>query len=179
MGENDAYIGSRDDKARVAFHFARTACFMNTLVKGGYFVALLGFSYPLFASDAVLINGTSVNVPLNVLRQSSDVVVVATVLQIGGQPGAQTLQLQTTQILQGQPTSSSIAVQVTPPSQIPTLSLPSNTVGQTGLWFLKLGQGGYQVLPLVRGLYIQSDFFLPVQDLQQWWRRQGPSMNSC
>ncbi|HEX5430973.1 MAG TPA: hypothetical protein VFW83_03340 [Bryobacteraceae bacterium] len=132
--------------------------------KVGCLFALPGLALQLAVWGAP-ISGKRKDVPLTVLRQRADVIVLATATQVGrNNPTSETVQLQVQRVLQGQAQSSLLSVQLKPPPQLPGISLPSSAVGQLGIWFLKNGSDGYNVLPLVDGLYIQTEFFLPVND---------------
>jgi hypothetical protein len=84
----------------------------------------------------------------------------------GSKPGFETVQLQIRAVLQGQLPSLSMSVQFIRPPEIPTLSLPSSAIGESGIWFLKAGDNGYTVLPLVDGVFVQTELFLPNRDAE-------------
>jgi len=106
-------------------------------------------------------------VPISVLQQQADVIVIATITQLADpRPALEIVELQVRQVLQGQVTSTNLSVQLMPSPNLYIKSgvLAPSAVGQKGLWFLHSGASGYQAVPLVKGLVTEHDFFLPNND---------------
>ena len=106
--------------------------------------------------------------PITSLERTADLVVVAEVGQIV-QPGGKTmanvtLQLQVAQTLKGGPVSSTLMASIVAQTQgaIGPVTFPAGMVGQTGLWFLKSGSNGYQILPRRKYPYAPGHLFLPL-----------------
>ena len=83
-----------------------------------------------------------VPVPVNVLQQQADAIVVATITQLADPgPALEIVQLQVQRVLQGQVTSTNLSVQLMPSPSIYVTPgvLPASAVGQKGLWFSAMG----------------------------------------
>ncbi len=107
-------------------------------------------------------------VPVTVLQKRADVIVLATVEGIIGTDKAAlpSVQLRVERVLQGQSATMTMVAGVVPPTSDQPLPRPSilapGVTGRRGVWFLRSETTGYQVLPLVEGLYSDRDLCLPV-----------------
>lgn len=106
-------------------------------------------------------------VPLTVLGQKADVIVLARVGEMRGDgTGAMRAILQPLTILKGQ-VPAPVDV-VLPPSPLMKQFASRDifaTSNPTGLWFLKHGEGGvYEVLPVATVTYTENDAFLPMPE---------------
>jgi len=104
------------------------------------------------------------------LQKESDVIALATLGSIDDSQGLETIQLDVSRVIQGQPGSLSIQA-VVPPSQRPTLGnetpqkiglIPRSLIGKSGIWFLKATDAGWQVIPLDSGTSEQIHTSIPV-----------------
>ena len=72
-------------------------------------------------------------------------------------------QLNVVRIIQGQPSSQSFRIQMAPSELMKGSGRsPQSVVGVSGLWFLKLVDGAYSVLPLAQGDYTLADASVPL-----------------
>jgi len=103
--------------------------------------------------------------PVSQLHQQSDVIVVATITGIKDIAISEAVHLNVISILAGQLTSATVTAEFLPPFGSPVPSggmLPASEIGSTGVFFLKLANGGYQVIPTATGFYQWWDAFIPV-----------------
>jgi hypothetical protein len=103
------------------------------------------------------------------LQKDSDVIVMATLASIDDSQGFEAVQLDVSKVIQGQPGSLSIRA-VVPPSSRPGLGnrtpakvglVPRSLIGKAGIWFLKSGGSGWQVIPLDSGSREQIHTSIP------------------
>jgi hypothetical protein len=114
-----------------------------------------------------------ITVPIAELEQDANLVAVATVEQATEAQGAKppdrilTVQLRLGQVLSGQPSSSTVIATLAEKCYSggsgPGHTCVSTTgmVGLTGLWLLKAGDSGYQIVPVQRVTYKAAGLFLP------------------
>ena len=104
------------------------------------------------------------------LQKESDVIAIATLASIDDSQGVETVQLNVSRVIQGQPGSLTIRA-IVPPSQRPTLGnespvkiglIPQTVIGRSGIWFLKAADTGWQVIPLDSGTNEQMHTSIPV-----------------
>jgi len=134
---------------------------MRTLTEGKLITSAIVF-YQLASGAA-----GRVPVPVSVLQQQADAIVVATISQlVDPKPALEIVQLQVQQILKGHITATNLSVQLMPSPTVYVKPgvLPASAVGQKGVWFLQLGIGGYQAMPFVNGVVTEHDFFFPNND---------------
>ena len=120
--------------------------------------------------------------PVSVLQQQADAIVIATITQLADpQPALEIVEAQVQQVLQGQVTSTNLSIRLTPSPNLYVKPgvLPPSAVGQKGLWFLQSGASGYQAVPLVKGLVTEHDFFLPRMILQLWRHPPVRLISNC
>ena len=109
------------------------------------------------------------------LGRTADLVAFATVVQASATPGVPpnvslTVQLRLNRVIKGQDSQATVAATIAercagggsgPGSicvQVPRMS------GVSGLWFLKSGAGGYEILPLHKATHNPDELLLPVPD---------------
>ena len=118
-------------------------------------------------------------VPVTVLGESADLIVIGRLLSItGGEMGAAETRVQPVIVLKGQAPSPSITA-VLPASPLMKQHAGRYAAGQTdpkyvyrnvdpyGLWFFKRASGNtYEILPTEKGEYTENAAFIP---LPAWW----------
>jgi hypothetical protein len=116
--------------------------------------------------SAVLVHAglTGGTVSVAALGQQSDLIVVATIESIAGNPQGDVVQLRAIRAIKGTLASTHVTVVVPQPGEGSPKAglLPVDWVGRTGVWFLKTGSPFYEVNTLVGGGYNATDAFLPV-----------------
>lgn len=118
---------------------------------------------------AFLHNSAWAVVPVTVLGEKADVVLLGNVLEMSGEDtGGVRIQVQPTLVLKGQLPLSQTSV-ILRPSGLMQQNAGRQVISRsvTGLWFLtEKSNGVYEVIPTEQGNYTESAAFVPVPD---WW----------
>lgn len=114
-----------------------------------------------------------ITVPIAELQHDANVAAVATVEQATETQGATapdrtlTVKLRLGQVLIGQPSSSTVIATLAEKCYMGGSGLghtcvsPAGMTGLSGLWLLKAGDGGYQIVPVQRVTYNATGLFVP------------------
>lgn len=103
-------------------------------------------------------------IPVGVVEQRADLIVVARIQSITDGASSETVQLEVLNVLKGEAPVLSMAVAVVSGPRPVNGTLPQSFIGTTGVWLLKNNLSGYEVLPLYDGPFSGSELFIPVLD---------------
>ena len=127
------------------------------------FTCVLGIISALPASGQM-------NPPITTLGDSADIVAIARLQDINEAGGTASVnvivQIAVTKYLKGQSPSLNLVASI--PAQgrraLGPMVMPRSAIGTVGIWFLKAGPDGYQILPRNRISYQEGDLYLPLTD---------------
>lgn len=102
-------------------------------------------------------------VPVGVLEQRADLVVLATIQQITEGSSTEIVTLKVIRALKGDLTPPSLLATIVPGTRPAAGILSKALIGATGVWFLKSNAGVNEVLPLFQGAFAGRETFIPVE----------------
>ncbi len=134
-------------------------------------IALAAFL--LLSIQTVVLAGFGGPIPVGVVEQRADLVVLATIQKITNGASSATVQLEVLNVLKGEAPMLSMAVAVVSGSRPVNGILPQSFIGATGVWFLKDNVSVHEVLPLYDGPFSASELFISVRDADRSFAPTG------